>query len=441
MELTPERKFNSAGKRLRRLSNAGDLVYRNKPRSIIQLKQNIRNEISAIEPVLLGRVMQKFDIRLQECIRCPGGYLRNVVFKKEADIKFGWAHRVMNEEKVTNNHHPGNMSYVGNRTPTLPRDHSDGHMRINVGEMSPRSNAERYPAIMVQLVDRRAWKNPYQLTCSNQDLNPGLLVSRTGWYKLPGWGLLRIFAQPIESELLGTFSVEPRTHLAFINSYVIVIIAIVRVKFMVQRALSQLRRLAADLELRLVVSSIPACADYLIWVFRDFPQRYLTTLHQLLGYLASIELVIPRLGRGLLNISLTVVKKLGKTQPVAMRSTVGGDAQLGTGSGVPMASRNFINTIAPVAGDKESVRNCPQINEISTKKERLETATNTRKNPCTIPASANFPKAPLSVRGKTPPRVGPPQVPLQKPFNIAELHSTEAGRESQQLREAAGRVI
>ncbi|KAJ4432510.1 hypothetical protein ANN_21130 [Periplaneta americana] len=31
--------------------------------------------------------------------------------------------------------------------------------------------------------------------------------------------------------------------------------------------------------------------------------------------------------------------------------------------------------------------------------------------------------------------------PLQKPSNIAELHSTEAGRESLQLREAASRVI
>ncbi|KAJ4449202.1 hypothetical protein ANN_00599 [Periplaneta americana] len=33
-------------------------VYRNKPRTIIQLKQNIRNEISAIEPVLLGRAIR-----------------------------------------------------------------------------------------------------------------------------------------------------------------------------------------------------------------------------------------------------------------------------------------------------------------------------------------------------------------------------------------------
>ncbi|KAJ4435152.1 hypothetical protein ANN_23728 [Periplaneta americana] len=52
-----------------------------------------------------------------------------------------------------------------------------------------------------------------------------------------------------------------------------------------------------------------------------------------------------------------------------------------------------------------------------------------RQNPYIIPASADSPKALLSVRGDLP-RVGPPRVPLQKPPNIAELHSTEAGRES-----------
>ncbi|KAJ4435848.1 hypothetical protein ANN_18467 [Periplaneta americana] len=71
----------------------------------------------------------------------------------------------------------------------------------------------------------------------------------------------------------------------------------------------------------------------------------------------------------------------------------------------------------------------------------LTTGPYSRQNPYTIPASANSPKAPLSVRGETLPRVGPSRVSLQKSSNIAELHSTEAGRESQQLREAAGRVI
>ncbi|KAJ4442691.1 hypothetical protein ANN_04280 [Periplaneta americana] len=51
------------------------------------------------------------------------------------------------------------------------------------------------------------------------------------------------------------------------------------------------------------------------------------------------------------------------------------------------------------------------------------------------------PRPPCRSEAKLLPRVGPPRVPLQKPSNIAELHSTEACRESQQLREAAGRVI
>ncbi|KAJ4430513.1 hypothetical protein ANN_19101 [Periplaneta americana] len=49
-------------------------VYRNEPCTIIQRKQNIKNELSATESVLLGRVMQKFHSRLQECIRCREGY-------------------------------------------------------------------------------------------------------------------------------------------------------------------------------------------------------------------------------------------------------------------------------------------------------------------------------------------------------------------------------
>ncbi|KAJ4441709.1 hypothetical protein ANN_11567 [Periplaneta americana] len=43
-----------------------------------------------------------------------------------------------------------------------------------------------------------------------------------------------------------------------------------------------------------------------------------------------------------------------------------------------------------------------------------------------------FPQAPSPCRSEAKlfPRVGPPRVPLQKPSNIAELHFTEAGRET-----------
>ncbi|KAJ4436889.1 hypothetical protein ANN_17021 [Periplaneta americana] len=44
------------------------------------------------------------------------------------------------------------------------------------------------------------------------------------------------------------------------------------------------------------------------------------------------------------------------------------------------------------------------------------------------------PRPPSRSEAKLLPEVGPPRMPLQKPSNIAELHSTEAGRESQQLR-------
>lgn len=57
-------------------------VYCNKPRTTMQLKENIQNEIRAIDAGLLQRVMMSFQHRLQECVECHGGYLKNVIFKK-----------------------------------------------------------------------------------------------------------------------------------------------------------------------------------------------------------------------------------------------------------------------------------------------------------------------------------------------------------------------
>ncbi|KAJ4435454.1 hypothetical protein ANN_18069 [Periplaneta americana] len=44
--------------------------------------------------------------------------------------------------------------------------------------MSPRSNAEGYPAILLQLVEGKTQKNHNQATCRNQDSNPDPLISR-----------------------------------------------------------------------------------------------------------------------------------------------------------------------------------------------------------------------------------------------------------------------
>ena len=51
-------------------------VYCNKPHNTMQLKENIQNEIRAIDVGLLQRVMMSFQHRLQECVECHGGYLK-----------------------------------------------------------------------------------------------------------------------------------------------------------------------------------------------------------------------------------------------------------------------------------------------------------------------------------------------------------------------------
>jgi len=56
-------------------------VYENKPRSLQQLKQNIREEIKKISKELCHRAFENFEKRLRECIRCDGAHLSNVLFK------------------------------------------------------------------------------------------------------------------------------------------------------------------------------------------------------------------------------------------------------------------------------------------------------------------------------------------------------------------------
>jgi hypothetical protein len=43
-------------------------VYEKKPRTTVDLEQNIRDEVAAISPTMLQRVMQNFQKRLREYV-------------------------------------------------------------------------------------------------------------------------------------------------------------------------------------------------------------------------------------------------------------------------------------------------------------------------------------------------------------------------------------
>jgi hypothetical protein len=58
-------------------------VYKKKPRTTEDLKQDIREEVAAIPPTMLQRVMQKFLTRvLGECVNNNGRHLTDTIFKK-----------------------------------------------------------------------------------------------------------------------------------------------------------------------------------------------------------------------------------------------------------------------------------------------------------------------------------------------------------------------
>jgi hypothetical protein len=48
---------------------------------MVDLKQNIRDEVSAISPTMLERVMQNFQKHLQECVD-KGHHLKDTIFRK-----------------------------------------------------------------------------------------------------------------------------------------------------------------------------------------------------------------------------------------------------------------------------------------------------------------------------------------------------------------------
>ena len=58
-----------------------DRVYRNKPQTLQQLKENIRREVAVISNALLHCVMRSMFERAEECCRRSGEHLSDVIFK------------------------------------------------------------------------------------------------------------------------------------------------------------------------------------------------------------------------------------------------------------------------------------------------------------------------------------------------------------------------
>jgi hypothetical protein len=56
-------------------------AYKKKLRTTVDLKQNIREEVAAISPTMLQRVMQNFQKRLRECVN-EGRHLTDTIFRK-----------------------------------------------------------------------------------------------------------------------------------------------------------------------------------------------------------------------------------------------------------------------------------------------------------------------------------------------------------------------
>jgi hypothetical protein len=57
-------------------------VYEKKPRTTVDLKQKIREEVTAISPNMLQRVMQNFQKHLGECVDNKGRHITDTVFRK-----------------------------------------------------------------------------------------------------------------------------------------------------------------------------------------------------------------------------------------------------------------------------------------------------------------------------------------------------------------------
>jgi hypothetical protein len=56
-------------------------MYEKKPKTKVDLKQNIKEEVAAVSPNMLQRVMQNFQKRLGECVD-KGRHITDTIFKK-----------------------------------------------------------------------------------------------------------------------------------------------------------------------------------------------------------------------------------------------------------------------------------------------------------------------------------------------------------------------
>jgi hypothetical protein len=57
-------------------------VYEKKPRTTVDLKQNVREEVAAISPNMLQQVTHNFQERLGECVDNKRCHLTDTVFRK-----------------------------------------------------------------------------------------------------------------------------------------------------------------------------------------------------------------------------------------------------------------------------------------------------------------------------------------------------------------------
>ena len=63
------------------LGIAQEHCVRKKPGTTVDLKQNIRDEVAAISPTMLQRVMQNFQTRLRECVD-KEHHVKDTIFRK-----------------------------------------------------------------------------------------------------------------------------------------------------------------------------------------------------------------------------------------------------------------------------------------------------------------------------------------------------------------------
>ena len=56
-------------------------VYEKRPRATDDFKENIREEVAAISPVMLQRVMQNLEKLLRECVDNNGHHLKDTILE------------------------------------------------------------------------------------------------------------------------------------------------------------------------------------------------------------------------------------------------------------------------------------------------------------------------------------------------------------------------